>query len=166
MALMICPECGKQVSNMAIQCPNCGYPIRQQSSPQPSCPLPPVYMPPMYAQPPLSSAYGSPKIPGRGFAIAGLALGIIGTVFTPAALLTVCSMFGVFYDDLEWIDVLALPVEIAIFGILALVFGLIARKRGDKSGQSTAAIALSCLPIISLIVSIVFFVMRCLVFYA
>lgn len=28
MALIKCPECGKQVSNQAGACPNCGYPIR------------------------------------------------------------------------------------------------------------------------------------------
>lgn len=27
MALIICPECGTQVSNIAEQCPRCGYPI-------------------------------------------------------------------------------------------------------------------------------------------
>jgi len=27
MALIKCPECGKQVSNQARACPNCGYPI-------------------------------------------------------------------------------------------------------------------------------------------
>lgn len=27
MALINCPECGKQVSNMCQSCPNCGYPI-------------------------------------------------------------------------------------------------------------------------------------------
>lgn len=27
MALMVCPECGKQVSDPAEACPNCGYPI-------------------------------------------------------------------------------------------------------------------------------------------
>lgn len=29
MALMNCPECGKQVSTSAITCPSCGYPIAQ-----------------------------------------------------------------------------------------------------------------------------------------
>ena len=28
MALMKCPECGRQVSNQASACPNCGYPIK------------------------------------------------------------------------------------------------------------------------------------------
>ncbi len=31
MALISCPECGKQISDKAAACPNCGYPI----SPQP-----------------------------------------------------------------------------------------------------------------------------------
>lgn len=29
MALIKCPECGKEVSNMAAACPNCGYGIRE-----------------------------------------------------------------------------------------------------------------------------------------
>ncbi len=27
MALIKCPECGRQVSDMAVACPDCGYPI-------------------------------------------------------------------------------------------------------------------------------------------
>ncbi len=30
MALIKCPECGKQISNQASSCPNCGYPIASQ----------------------------------------------------------------------------------------------------------------------------------------
>lgn len=29
MALMECPECGRQVSDKAISCPGCGFPIRE-----------------------------------------------------------------------------------------------------------------------------------------
>lgn len=32
MALIKCPECGRQVSNQASACPNCGYPIKGLSS--------------------------------------------------------------------------------------------------------------------------------------
>lgn len=31
MALITCPECGKQVSDSAEACPNCGYPIRKKT---------------------------------------------------------------------------------------------------------------------------------------
>lgn len=32
MALIKCPECGKEVSNSAKLCPNCGFPIAQRST--------------------------------------------------------------------------------------------------------------------------------------
>lgn len=32
MALIKCPECGKEVSDMATQCPVCGYPIANEIS--------------------------------------------------------------------------------------------------------------------------------------
>lgn len=44
MALIKCFECGKEISSMAANCPNCGAPIRAQSTPPPapaSAPLPP-----------------------------------------------------------------------------------------------------------------------------
>ncbi|MEI6569652.1 MAG: PH domain-containing protein [Verrucomicrobiota bacterium] len=31
MALIDCPECGKQVSNLARACPQCGYPVAEKS---------------------------------------------------------------------------------------------------------------------------------------
>lgn len=31
MALITCPECGKQVSDQATSCPNCGCPVRQST---------------------------------------------------------------------------------------------------------------------------------------
>lgn len=32
MALITCPECGKQISDLAQSCPNCGFPIGFMSS--------------------------------------------------------------------------------------------------------------------------------------
>lgn len=32
MALIKCPECGREISNKANSCPNCGYPIESLSS--------------------------------------------------------------------------------------------------------------------------------------
>ena len=31
MALIKCPKCGKEISDKAIACPNCGYPMNQQA---------------------------------------------------------------------------------------------------------------------------------------
>lgn len=33
MALITCPECGKEVSDKAKMCPNCGYPINDPTVP-------------------------------------------------------------------------------------------------------------------------------------
>ena len=35
MALINCPECGKQVSTAAQSCPSCGYPIAKQAAQEP-----------------------------------------------------------------------------------------------------------------------------------
>lgn len=34
MALITCPECGKQISERATNCPNCGYPLHSQTTKQ------------------------------------------------------------------------------------------------------------------------------------
>lgn len=34
MALIKCPECGKEISDKAGQCPHCGYPIEQVTIPE------------------------------------------------------------------------------------------------------------------------------------
>ena len=38
MALINCPECGKQVSTEAQACPACGYPIAEKQAPTPAAP--------------------------------------------------------------------------------------------------------------------------------
>lgn len=32
MSLIICPECGKEFSDKAAACPNCGYPINHEDT--------------------------------------------------------------------------------------------------------------------------------------
>jgi hypothetical protein len=36
MALIACPDCGKQVSTMASGCPHCGYPLKEPVPPPPA----------------------------------------------------------------------------------------------------------------------------------
>jgi hypothetical protein len=46
MALVICPDCGKQISDKAPACPNCGRPAMPQPAPQPVAPQAEVPLPP------------------------------------------------------------------------------------------------------------------------
>ncbi len=32
MALIICKECGKEISDKAVACPNCGHPMKYQTT--------------------------------------------------------------------------------------------------------------------------------------
>lgn len=38
MALINCPECNKQISDFAVNCPNCGYPLQKQNFEKKSTP--------------------------------------------------------------------------------------------------------------------------------
>lgn len=66
MALMSCPECGKEISDAARSCPHCGYSIREAAASQ-------------IKRTPLTE-----KTPSRGY---GLFLCIFGRVVMAAMLL-------------------------------------------------------------------------------
>ena len=38
MALIICPECGKEISDKAKCCIHCGYPLEEETQMQPELP--------------------------------------------------------------------------------------------------------------------------------
>lgn len=62
MGLIKCPECGKEISDMAQSCPNCGRPLNTQQGagvnqgPNMGPGVPPVYQGP--AQPPKKKGHG------------------------------------------------------------------------------------------------------------
>lgn len=39
MALVRCPECGREVSQQAVACPGCGHPLQAAPGPQPQSAL-------------------------------------------------------------------------------------------------------------------------------
>jgi hypothetical protein len=51
MALITCPECSKQISSAATQCPSCGYPLPKPSEPSPNV----VASAPIVTKPPLET---------------------------------------------------------------------------------------------------------------
>ena len=139
MALINCPECGKEISDKAVACPSCGYPLlktENQPFQQPYQQLP--YQQPVYL-------YCKPKIPGRGFGITSLIMGILGVLYA----------FGVLENILKTkTSVIILPL-VVIYSILALIFGGVSYSRGYKKGQCIAGLVLG---VVSLVICIVDFI--------
>lgn len=128
MALMHCPECGKEISDQAVSCPNCGYPLK----------------------PDTTLVVVRKKLPGRGFGIAGLVLGILGVVYSTVFLLSMLS--GSIQKAMLYSFISPLAM-VAVLGALALIFGIVARVQGHKMTKSNAAIVMGSITIASCIAS-------------
>lgn len=95
MSLMKCPECGKEISDLAKNCPNCGFPIGfetgkgnesgtqyQQNN---------THQPNMAAQP--IRAYIQEPVKNSGLGIAAFILSILGVTFFIGIILAVVDLF-------------------------------------------------------------------------
>lgn len=121
MALMNCPECGKEISDQAVSCPHCGYPLHPDET----------------------VVVVRKRQPGRGFGVAGLVLGILGVFYGVDGLLIATLLQ--FRDKNELANGFGIGVTAACFGVLALVFGIISRANGHKKKKSAAAIILGAI---------------------
>ncbi len=130
MSMINCPECKKEISDKALVCPNCGYPLSNN----------------------ISNADFSmkKKIPGRGFGVSGLVMGILGVIYSP---LTLFSALEHTYFTIQ--EKIIMGIYIAIFGILAFSFGFSARKRGCKKGKTLAAIIMGFVSVAFCLASII-----------
>ncbi len=113
MALIKCPECGKEISDLASNCPNCGFPIgfdggkktesnvqyQPNTAPQPNNSQQPnnsyqqnnTYQPNMAAQPIRAYIHEPAKI--SGLSIAALIFSILGITFFIGIILAVIDLF-------------------------------------------------------------------------
>ena len=156
----ICPQCGLSCIDSAPFCSQCGClfpqdgaaaPAQQPMYQQPMNPQQPVYQQPVNSQQPVyqQPVYQQPIYPqqivkpsykgmrGRGFAITSMVLGIIGVVIAFAGFSRMMS-FG--FADYETARIMI--TEASIFGVLALVFSIIALVRKFKR-QAIAGLVLS-----------------------
>ena len=117
---MVCKNCFAENNDGAAFCTNCGAPLEAQPQAPVAEPAAPQYEAPQQYTAPVQQPYGynpaptpAPNAPqpGKGFAIAGMVCGIVSFF-----------CFGV------------------ILGILAIVFGGVAKSKGNRSGMATAGI--------------------------
>lgn len=137
--MAFCPKCGTQLREGAAFCDVCGTPLSAGNG---ACNTNTNYY-----------IYQKPKVPGKGFGIAGMVLGIIGVVYS-CTLLETFSLAGGFMSAAKLSAVLGLCFYISIFAILAMVFGCTSRSRGYKNGISTSAIVLSSISFVAIALSI------------
>lgn len=110
---MICKNCGFDNNDQAQFCVSCGtpleQPVEQQNYQQPN------YQQPNYQQQPYNNGYNQyqqpANVPGKGFAIASMVLGILSFL---------CFPF--------------------ITGLLGIIFGGVAKSKGYRGGMATAGI--------------------------
>ncbi len=128
---MICEKCGTFNNDEAAFCTTCGADMKAQAPVAPAQPNPyqsNPYQNPYQPQNPNpyqnpyqpQNPYGAPPVapaqPGKGLAIAGMVLGIISLLCFPY-----------------------------ITGVLAIIFGAVAKSKGCKSGMATAAVVLGAI---------------------
>lgn len=126
MAMIQCPECGKDISDNAVSCPSCGYQLINTNT--------------QYKK----------IIPGRGFGISSMVMGILGALYGFLALSSANAMPE--YTKADAIAGTVLPI---IFAVLALVFGFVSNSKGYNKGQKKAGIVLGVVSLVLCIIAII-----------
>ncbi len=160
---MICQNCGATVNDGTMFCQNCGA---QVSAPQQPVYQQPAYQQPAYQQP----AYGAKvKVPGKGFGISALVLGIVGLVYSFIALAAAntLSELGNLANGLSYGAYSSSGMDSAVVGefisgilvwavmsLLATVFGFVSRKRGYVNGVSMSGLVMGIIGLAVYLISI------------
>jgi hypothetical protein len=130
MAYRYCDICGNIMSDMEGYCPNCGSPANSECR---------------FFYPPLQQYEYRRKIPGRGFGISGMVLGILGVVYGQMPIGVISS-----YNA----GAAVITVFPIIFGVLALIFGILAVRKGYSGGVGKSGIVLGAVTIFLCIIVI------------
>lgn len=150
MAMIYCRECGKQISDQAPACPNCGAP--QQTVPQNINPMQPIYI-------------VKPKIPGRGLSIASLVLGIIAAVYGFVYVTSIIEIIdegsSYFFTAKEKIgNIFPIMFLVIICAVLAISFAIASNSKGCTLKKKTAGLILG---LISVVLTFMFLIIGLLV---
>jgi hypothetical protein len=162
-----CTKCGSPLAEGSMFCTQCGNPVGAQQ------PYPPTY-------------YNAvkPKVPGRGFGISSMVLGIIGLFYSFVYFLGAVTlanfseyylkngndflsgtisydlMYSFNYDLTPGVGMvkeayLVAVLFFAVLSVLALIFSINATKKGYKNGISKAGLITSIIGLCMYILSII-----------
>lgn len=126
MSLIQCPECGKEISDHAEKCPNCGYPINGNGAEQ-------IHNQSTYVHPVTVRAYNQkPKQSTLG--LIALLLSLLGCTFWLGAILAIIDLRK--KDDKKKTGSIAALVFSGIY-LLAICFAVV-NKDSDTSQNSNS----------------------------
>lgn len=148
-----CNNCGTQVSENAKFCENCGKSINAQYYTQPQHTQ--QYPQYQYVQ------YVRPKVPGRGYGISSMILGIIGLLYAFYFVLGTFALMFALRDSGGARGALLITMLIfSSLSIMATAFSIAAKNRGYINGISASG---SIMGVIGLIIySVVAIMIICL----
>ena len=136
--MAFCKNCGAQLTGTERFCNNCGTPM--VSSVQ-------------------EVVYVKAKVPGRGFGISSMVLGIIGlvySVYVTFAAVVLQELVDLYDGSSEGIGVTLIPILMySVLSILSVCFAPAAMKRGYKNGVSVSGMVMGVLGMIGYIISVI-----------
>ena len=138
--MAFCSKCGAAQNEGTTFCANCGTRLDQPAQQPYNQPYQQFY--------PQQVVYVKPKVPGRGFGITAMVLGIVGLVYAVLMCFSAIHLANIANNlVIEYIARYVMGVLIySSLAILGIVFGIQAQKRGyingvSKSGVITGIIA-------------------------
>ncbi len=137
-----CSKCGNLLTDEAAFCTNCGSKIQ--------VPTPSNIM---YQQ----VVCVKPKVPGRGFGISSLVLGIIGGFYSFVLFIGFSSLLEMplSYNMSTLSALLSGIIVYGVLPVLALIFSLVSKHKGYKNGISTAGLVLGILGTVFILLAII-----------
>ncbi|MBQ8910720.1 MAG: zinc ribbon domain-containing protein [Oscillospiraceae bacterium] len=136
MVQKFCEQCGSPLKENSRFCVKCGAQVLSESQI--------IYV-------------NNRKIPGRGYGISSMVLGIIGCFYLFVQLLNIISAISLESLSLD-IDLIILALNVtlyAVLSLLALIFGILARKRKYQCGISSSGIVLGVLGMAIAVISLI-----------
>ncbi len=150
--MVFCKNCGAEQKDDSAFCAQCGTKIERPASAPEVAYVPAGQAQPV--QPNQTVIYAKPKVPGRGFGIAGMVLGIIGLVYGFFLLIGIIGASGsIFYrPDISAAIAVLIYSSLSIMGV---AFGACGRKRGYINGVSASGLVMGIIGLIFYFIAII-----------